>query len=55
MSKIKRPEADCHTDIPVIFVPKMDAVKPREEVAEKLMCGLLQDERFLQMLQENLS
>ena len=54
MSKIERIEADYHTHIPVIFAPKVDAVKSRQEVAEKMMCCLLQDEKFLQMLQENL-
>ena len=40
---------------PVIFVSGSGAVKHRQDIAEKLLVGLLQNEEFLQTLPENVT
>ena len=41
--------------IPVIFVSRAGALKSRQEIAEKLLAGLLKNEGFLQTLPENVT
>ena len=42
-------------ELPVIFVSGAGALKSRQEIAEKLLAGLLQNEEFLQTLPENVT
>ena len=42
-------------EIPVIFVSGAGALKPWQEIAEKLLAGLLKNEEFLQTLPENVT
>lgn len=41
------------SDIPVILIPKSGSTKARQKMVEELISGLLQNEDFLQALQEN--
>ena len=52
MSENAQLEASYRTDIPVIFVSRGNAVKSRQAMAEELISGLLQNEKFLRTLQE---
>ena len=42
-------------EIPVIFASGAGALKSRQEIAEKLLVGLLQNEEFLQTVRENVT
>jgi hypothetical protein len=42
-------------EIPVIFASGAGAVKHRQEIAEKLLAGLLKNEEFLKTLPENVT
>jgi len=53
MSENAQLKVHSGTDIPIIFVSKVSVIKPRREMAEKMISSLLQNEKFLQTLQEN--
>ena len=53
MSESAKPKGYNNPDIPVIFIPKNGSTKARQRMVEELIIGLLQNEDFLQTLQEN--